>query len=77
MATKTFEEVKAVYDSLLVKKSKKDSLIAQQDKLVIERNGIEERLQEIYPGKNWQEAYKADIDLLVVIQEDLKKAGIQ
>ena len=66
-----FTQIKTLYDSLQQKKRRKDDLILQKDKLAVERAGIVERLQEIYPGKSWEIAYQQDLDYLKSVQDNL------
>jgi hypothetical protein len=66
-----FAQIQALYESLQSKKRRKDELMLQKDKLAIERAGIVERLQEIYPNKNWETAYQQDLDYLKSVQDTL------
>ena len=70
-----FEQIKALYESLKLKKVRKDELLAQRDKLTIERAGIVERLQELYPGMDWETGYKQDLDYLKSVQATMAGSG--
>ena len=66
-----FEAVKAVYESLQAKKRRKDEIVTKKDKVAVERSGIIERLQELYPDQNWEKAYQQDMAYLQRIQDTI------